>query len=261
MVEIYDAEYCFMYNGLLCMDLFLDSSASYFFQCDASEAIMVFELSEALSKLGQGSQFAFYDLTIKQDDQLLLSSLVFTQFHNKVLYLSDTNSWFDDFNEVFDIQESNTYRLMKLTSSIVSNVVSVVKAKDAEIILRTRGSYEEGACCYWHIDKSRNHPNDTLNYADLVFLVPLHGESTVYQEANVEWENLFHSLANETTFYYGHTECHDNDEITKLFEIKDIQSPQYGHGSVHVVGKYGTLHREPKKSDFGRLILLITPIY
>jgi hypothetical protein len=243
-------------------------------QCYLEEEMRYIALTEALHQVNHGSQFAFYNLNIIQNELILISSLKIEEFNNKVFYLSKIKDLPKDLLSILsstpDFSIQDAYKAAELIFKITTSIVDTTQAQDAEILIRTRGVYQYDGCRYWHIDKNRNQSvrdfglEAERNYGDKVFLVSLFGEKTAYQNIDYEQRAIFNSLAHETGFYYGHDpakDCTVNNSITELFKSGSDQMARSYHGSVHPVGANGTLHKEPDMSEFGRMILIITPIY
>ena len=74
------------------------------------------------------------------------------------MFLSDLgdNELGDIINSNLNLRGSIAYRLAELVKNIVYSVINVEGVGDAEIVLRTRATYTDTVCDYWHIDKDRN---------------------------------------------------------------------------------------------------------
>ena len=58
------------------------------YQCYLEEEMRYIAITEALYQVNHGSQFAFYNLNMIQNELILISSLKIEEFNNKVFYLS-----------------------------------------------------------------------------------------------------------------------------------------------------------------------------
>ncbi|WP_236869646.1 hypothetical protein [Candidatus Bandiella numerosa] len=244
---------------------------SIFYQCALTEEVRNKEITRASMELDVGKQFAFYDLGFSKKEKEIISHITINRFSNELVFLSDLgdNELGDIINSNLNLSGSIAYRLAELVKNIVYSVINVEGVGDAEIVLRTRATYTDTVCDYWHIDKDRNlvleeiaQENKKQKYLERVYLIPIIGEGTEYKEVEVAKREKFHQIAVETPFYYGHgssNDCKEEDPITKLFS-GDKEMVKKGYGSVHKVGKEGAIHKAPSQSNSGRMILIITPI-
>lgn len=254
------------------------------YQSYSVEESRVLGMANSIWELEKGAQFSFYDLRLSEYDQYVLSQIEINHYDNAVIYTPKANGIH---GRIYDIVRDFVWHQSKAQSQYIndisglilrltSNVLSAGSYDGAEVIIRVMGAYQEDDCEYWHIDKTRNHStkadgasNELMeelskdkkwNFSDKVFLISLTGEYTVYQSINNVVREKFHSVANETIFYYGHdNECRKMDAITALFQNGNDKMAKYDYGSVHTVGKNGAIHKAPDKSKVGRMILIITP--
>ncbi|RZI45772.1 hypothetical protein EDM53_04730 [Rickettsiales endosymbiont of Peranema trichophorum] len=240
--------------------------------CYEEEGERIGAIRTAVEALWVTNGHAFYKLHLMEEEINLLSALEIQKFSNEVVYLSGLEAidWatVSFFSDILNVKEGYSYRLLELIRVVTRNIVDVVEGKDAEVVLRTRGNYTGDGCEYWHIDKERNQSvkelgmDDSKLYAHIVFLISLVGERTVYRDVGAVERGIFYLLANETVFYYGHNStCVSGDGITKLFEGGVNEVAEYGYGSVHISGINGSIHKAPDESRFGRMTLIITPIF
>lgn len=254
---------------------------------------------DSIQKLEQGAQFSFYDLGLSEDDSEILSHIEISQYENVVIYLSEIelsetnnlNGQLDNHLKNHIVEVTRKLKLIPVSTNYINdidyfanlitkqinNVLSATNHKDAEIVLRTRTEYdseENNNCIYWHIDKSHgeirkseannsnfSHPIGTKERQE-IFIISLLGEPTIFQHINSQQRDEFFNFANETRFFYGHSSiesCIAQDGIDGLFHYKNSISSENGYGSVHIMGKTGTIHAAPPRSS-ARMLLLITPI-
>lgn len=274
MLELYNTDVCLAEDSLGLLNTnFHDLDESVLNQCTPTDEVRNKEISKALDEIGSGAQFAFYNLGLEARDQQLLSNIGISQFNNEVILWPKINhsELVDILTAMLDLSNVEVSTLARVIAIITEDIVSYVGATEAEVIIRTREPYESNGCSYWHIDKNRNQSLkdisstnlDMQSYGDKAFLVVLKGESTNYQKLEKQERQLFHKYANETSFYYGHTatECREDDKITNMFKGENTIAVKQGYGSVHKVGKEGSIHKEPSESLLGRILLVITPIY
>ena len=273
---INDSEYCladdYFYSSVEKIFDFKNDDIG-FNQCFLGDEVRNKEIAKALNEVEAEKQFAFYDLGLTARDQQLLTSIGITKFNNEVIVWPkiDNSEILDTLRPMFNLSKGEIGALARVITRITADIVNLVEADEAEVVIRTREAHESDGCSYWHIDKNRNQSLKDLDSAELeikeygsnVFLVVLIGESTDYQKVEHQQRELFKKYANETIFYYGHDaiECRKDDEITNLFKEENNISVKRGYGSVHKTGNEGTIHKEPNKSVLGRIILIITPIY
>ena len=262
---------------------FLQHEASYledsinFDQCYLEEEVRCTELTKALQELETDSSFAFYKLTLSEYETHLLSLVSINQYNNKVIYLSETDNLKDTIdNKLSELIGSNINinPISRLITRLVSNILSVTGYDNAEVMLRTEGerhideNNSINQCLYWHIDKSSQEIGINIEgnqsvkkEKQMLFIISLIGESTVFHYSNDQQRRDFFNIANETVFFYGHTSrCEVNDAVNQLFKYENINNAAFGYGSVHIAGKNGTVHAAPLESKDGRMLLLITPI-
>jgi|GEM_PF-6248651 hypothetical protein len=248
-----------------------------------NEQSRVEAIALATNELEDTAEFAFYDLWLENHEKELLNNIVIKKVINKVHYLSNEKKIYEYFmNALGDVLTEEDYKikaplLSKLMVRIVSNILSVNMANDAEIMLRTEmydSDYchsSNNSCAYWHIDKSHGEIRQALGevpfpigdaFEQKIYIISLLGTTTIYYNATTEQKAEFKQLANVTTFTYGHAgqfNC-EEDEINKLLTSSLGVRANKWQGSVHVTGVDGAIHAVPVDSCEDRLLLLITPI-
>jgi len=246
-----------------------------FYQCYSEEEQRNVEISQAIEKLDGGEQFVFYDLSISKIEQQLISKLEVTDFNQSIINVLNSSDGIKLNQEIYkaielmnsiQINSDETSILSKLITRIASAITGQSGAKYFELIIRTRDSYDDG-CTFWHLDKNqaeidnKNFDYQQNDYQEKRFIVPLKGAGTIYHKMNDTVRENFLKVAEEAPYYYGHVldGCHLDDEISKLFDIKDAEVTKEGHGAVHIAGSRGAVHAAPKSSS-NRLILLITDL-
>lgn len=140
-----------------------------------------------------------------------------------------------------------------------------------ELIIRTMNKYldnhETSSCEYWHIDKNygdiiRDNTTKVEKYiGNKVFLVPIIGEKTHYKNINDDERRIFFKEAKEHDFFYGFSsneECEDKEISKTILTYNNSKICEDEFGSVHLMGRLGTMHAAPNESNKGRIILLIT---
>jgi hypothetical protein len=252
-----------------------------FYQCFAEDEYINNEITNALEKIELGKQFAFYNLGISKEGQELLSNIEIQGNENKVITSEDckylNNCVLNSIKEILENKsiKANSYQSSILTNYIIrttSNIFGESGDGEFELIIRTMSGYldnhKTSSCEYWHIDKSygdiiRDNTSKVEKYiGNKVFLVPIIGEKTHYQNINDEERRIFFKEAKEHDFFYGFSsneECEDKEISKTILAYNDSKICEDGYGSVHKIGKLGTMHAAPNESSKGRIILLITP--
>ena len=251
----------------------------YFPMCSAFEEVEIAEIGSALDKLESGAQFAFYSLNLSNEERAAFSQISVNRYHNVVIYLSEQYD-FESYlrSRLYDVlcttevEISNINIISHTIARLIHNILDASGYIDAEILLRTEEKFSiddadaNSRCFYWHIDKSHgeileklditNHPIGHAKEQEL-FILPLKGEATLFQNINVSQREIFLSVANETEYFYGHNlgKCDASDSINVLFNGGHITSAPKWYGSVHIAGKNGTLHASPNESVSGRMLL------
>jgi hypothetical protein len=252
-----------------------------FYQCFAEDEYINNEITNALEKIELGKQFAFYNLGISKEGQELLSNIEILGNENKVIR-SEECKYFNHciINAVEKAIEEESIKanahqaniLIKYITRITNNILGESGNGEFELIIRTMSGYldnhKTNSCEYWHIDKSygdiiRDNTSKVEKYiGNKVFLVPIIGEKTHYQNINDEERRIFFKEAKEHDFFYGFSsneECEDKEISKTILAYNDSKICEDGYGSVHKIGKLGTMHAAPNESSKGRIILLITP--
>jgi hypothetical protein len=249
-----------------------------------NEQSRVEAIALATNELDATAEFAFYDLWLENQEKELLNSIGIKEVIHKVYYLSNNKKLYEYFmNALDDVLTEEDYQikaplLSKLMVRIVSNILSVNMANDAEIMLRAEKIHGidhchsiNNSCAYWHIDKSHGEIRQALGevpfpigstFEQKMYIISLLGATTIYYNATIEQKTEFKQLASTTTFTYGHEgqfNC-EEDEINKLLTSSLGVRANKWQGSVHVTGADGAIHAVPIDSCEDRLLLLITPI-
>lgn len=249
------------------------------YQTHIDEENRINEITNACESLDSNDQFAFYNLFLSKEEQTTLSLLTINENENLVIYISQSTNLQNDLyskleqSHIFNNPNQNKF-LSHLTTRLVSNILSITGQDNAEIIFRTELPYNSypsnNPCLYWHIDKSHGEiakiiePSEerplSKDLEQKLFIIPLHGSTTLFYPATEQQKEEFFNIANETLFFYGHTSpCSSQDNINRFFNNSNTQQTPNGQGSVHLAGKTGTLHSAPPPSQIPRIILLITP--
>lgn len=253
------------------------------YYCFLDEEARINEIYESVAELNNGAQFSFYNLKLSEQELYALSSLNINDDANIVAYTSEVG--IEDY--FYAVAQKNLYQnskdiantLAKLIARLVSNIISITKHDNAEIVLRTEKANTHNInpdfskCTYWHIDKSHGEiiqNNDNIfnfpisnELQQKVFIISLSGERTIYTKIDSQQREEFLHLANETMFFYGHSEqinCTEQDHINQLFYQQKTFVASNGFGSVHFAGKHGSIHAAPTFFSNPRITLLITPI-
>lgn len=249
-----------------------------FYQSYIDEQARIIELRSSVTELNDKNQYSFYNLGLTEYDQHVLSNIEIKEFANIILYTSETNelnnvlrSKLNLLNE-FDLKQNYINHISNLVLRLSSNILAATNTQNAEIIFRmeTKQTYIPNECLFWHIDKSHSEIAKNVNQFEHTlgneekqsfFIISLLGETTIYQNLDKYQRENFQHIANETTFFYGHSEgkCEVNDPINELFADKKSDQARPGYGSVHIAGKNGTIHSAPN-SISQRMLILITPI-
>ena len=257
------------------------SDNNNFYQCFAEDENINNELSKALEKIELGKQFAFYNLGISKEDQELLSNIEIIGNENKVIR-SEECKYFN--HCILNVVEKtiaeksikvNAHQaniLINYITKITNNIFGKSDGSEFELIIRTMNKYsdnhETNSCEYWHIDKSyediiKDNTSKIRKYiGNKVFLIPIIGEKTHYKNISDDERQMFFKEAKDYNFFYGfisNEECKDKEISKTILTYNNNEICDDGYGSVHLMGKLGTLHAAPNESSKGRILLLITP--
>ena len=87
-------------------------------------------------------------------------------------------------------------------------------------------------------------------------------KKTHYKNISDDERQMFFKEAKDYNFFYGfisNEECKDKEISKTILTYNNNEICEDGYGSVHLMGKLGTLHAAPNESSKGRILLLITP--
>ena len=216
----------------------------------------------------------FFDLGFTSDDRRAISQIEIQNSKNIVLFgLNNLQNQAERFFEEFALPLDKNLRetavhLSCLIVKIVANIMAVARFESAEVVLRTHHKSESGTYFpAWHIDKRDDEiiqPRPDVSYFDIqhVFILALHGESTLFQSMPLQARLQWNILANESYYAYGYDSADhyvSGHGLDEMFNVSESISAEFGQGSVHIAGHMnGTIHACPPLGD-GRALVIITP--
>lgn len=239
-------------HGLLVFD------TDQYTTCSANSSNEIQELAQISNNLQPGG-FEFFDLHLSDFQKTILQQIS-PQHEIVVGYYSDFDSMNDQiykFITRFALNNPNEFLATEITK-IITNLISIIIAssgrEDAEILIRS-AKEKPHRFPDWHIDKTHEEIYYGQNTSQLVYILPLNGEATLFYPPNlINRETLNPTFGN---YFYVHPYNATLDHDYQL-DLKNAQTASFGQGSVHLAGyTNGTVHASPNSDS--RLLLIITP--
>lgn len=240
-------------------------------QCFIENQIINENVATSLNKIADGAQFAFYNLSLSEEERQVLSNIEILEFDNVVINVDSLSSSFiqDIYQHITNmnvmlVDEDDEWNLLNIIMSITNAIIGQTATKKFELALRTRENYiEKNDCIFWHLDKTKQEVLGQQNTnKELRFIIPLKGSGTIYQNINITTRSKFLETSEEAPYYYGHglDGCVNNDAILNLLNSSKTYKPEPNFGSVHVAGRNGAMHAAPEMSG-NRFLLLVTTFF
>lgn len=235
-------------------------------QCLCDENARNEEIVTALDTIESGKEFAFYNLNLYTSDMDLLARIDVNSWNNIVLNSKVAISYQGIKSMLLELEgvsigSDQIEPLSHLIERLTSTILGQSSFDEFELTIRTRGEYKnEKDCIYWHLDKNHKEVYGKDGYGmEKRFIMPLIGVGTSYKKINDSSREKFITIAEEFSFYYGHSlsGCIKGDEISTLLTSSEVYKTEIGFGSVHVASTTGAMHAEPNDIG-GRLLLIIT---
>jgi len=238
---------------------------------------LIENIQESLQDLDkQTKQFSFFDLGLSDYDIKTLSKIKTVQKTIKGIYSIDDLGTLSVESE--ELNQTETGHLNCMILNLVKTVIKESGKNDAKIYLifstkdaflipieqidQEKPEYQKN----YHIDKTLPEslnmcPSKEMSEDKYAFVIPLIGETTLYQSLTETQKEIFTKKAYQdrrTMSYTNNTKGVDPVLYEELFSDKTVQRASPGHGSVHFTGVRGTLHSQPKIEN-QRLVIAIFP--
>ena len=244
-------------------------------QCAHDDYLLAQSLDEAIWKIGEGEDFAFYNMHLSDAELGMFAAMQPTLF-NDVYFEGGEKDSLLKYNEEFSLKEEILAGLKSMAgidfggrieqiALIICRVASMVigqsEADEYGIILRSDEEFANQNCSYWHLDKARSEMGlGSSDDLEMRYVLIFKGERTQFKITDAQKKADFIKIAENDEYFWGHDEngCFEGDEINQLFANDQVKSPSEGYGSLHLPGANGAVHAVADASAAGRVLMVIT---
>lgn len=229
--------------------------------CLPEDQTMAENLKQASEEL-KSHDFAFFNIMLSNVERDALKHVEISGFKNwglfddEILYLSEVAETFVRNFALKEADADNACIIAGLITRLVRVIIGEANHDSCKVMLRTY-VHINNYTIDWHIDKTMEEIIGSSSNTTIrpTFIVPLHGEPTLFYPTNDQLRTDWNQFAEELSFTYGWLPVQHLISNTSL-----IVSAKPEQGSVHKAGQaLGAIHASPNPEDLGRLLLLVLP--
>lgn len=257
-----------------CLSL-IDSAETNFNECTFEDKKRIEELHEAAEMTQKFPESAFeFDLGLSDYDKCLIDHFITTSqdLVRQAFDLKESTNTIEKYLLTVAPDHENDFlanHLAKVITRIATNILdsSAYDKAVIQVLAHHISPYkyynlfqgeESLEKVEWHSDKKFHEifdeePVNSSQLNEMTYIFTLKGNSTLYYKA----DSYTHRQMIDDSFEDRSSYIIDSKK--HKIEIRNIYTFDFGKGSVHLNGKYGTIHATPIADD--RLLVIVSPTY